>query len=90
MRTYEKQVLINVTGGISRGGTGKRVPKISGRAIMQKPPPYFSDTQMPGKATTSTDRAIDTRHPTAAIGESKKRRIDGVVGIRPTKWLFRH
>ena len=41
MRTYEKQVLINVTGGISRGGTGKRVPKISGRAVMQKPPLTF-------------------------------------------------
>jgi len=39
--------------------------------------PLF-DTQMPGIAATSTDRAIDTWHQTAAIGESEKHKIDGV------------
>ena len=31
-----------------------------------------------GKAVTSTDRAIDTWHPTAATDESEERSIDGV------------
>jgi len=52
---------------------------------MQKSPPRF-DTHMPVKAATSTDRATDTWHWKAAIGENEKRRIDGVVSI--TKWVY--